>query len=260
MDHETVFNQFKYENILPICLILYSFYQYWNNTTTDIIFSNKPSREILFPDDIKKVILSYLRKYGDDYLDNTVEYGKLSELITNGTIKYGSIISYNRRCVDSEVAKYIDINAMSTNMVTGTIDYHDWESEEFNNESLPLVLKNETYVAYIRKRNNIKKWKDDKFQIGTDIILLYVESRRYEDRETIRITTPTPPSDMKNHIQLKFLDGIISQLPPNTILSPLGTCDEWKVLVTIYIVNKFGLNTEHDVRLYIQNYTELITQ
>ena len=251
MNYETILN---YENIIPICLILYSVYQYWNGSTTDIVVSKPPTREILFPEDIKKVILSYLRKYGDDYLENTVEYGKLSEIITNGSIRYGSIISYNRRCEKSQMAKRIEINAMTTNMVTGTVDYHGWESEEFNDETLPLVLKRETYVSYIRKRNNIKKWKDDKFPTGTDIILLYVEETRYHDDGVLRITTPTPPPDIKPSIQLKFLDGIISQLPKTTMIAPQDPCDDWKLMVTVYIVNKFGLKTERDVHYYIEQF------
>ena len=86
-----------------VSMLTYMVYKslFRNNVPDDntAVKKKRSPTPMLFPDDIKLHILSFMRKYAEDYLDKTVEYGTLSKLITDGTISYDSIISYNMRCI-----------------------------------------------------------------------------------------------------------------------------------------------------------------
>jgi len=203
---------------------------------------------MLFPEDIKLHILSFMRKYGDDYLDKTVEYGTLSNLVSDGTISYDSIISYNMRCLSlypSQKCTTIKIYAATTNMNTGEIEYFGWDSDEFNDCSLPLMLEKNIQVAYIRKHNNVKKWKNGDILTGKDIILLQAEPLHNVELYHPCVRIPEPPRDILIFNNMKILDGMVNHF--DFIVIPDGYNTSWDKIIMAFVIEKFNLTHETDV-------------
>uniref|UniRef100_A0A6C0BTN0 Uncharacterized protein n=1 Tax=viral metagenome TaxID=1070528 RepID=A0A6C0BTN0_9ZZZZ len=201
--------------LTSLSIIICSVY-YWRKYTKDktqMVNKSRSPRELLFPEDIKIVILSYIRKYGDDYLDQTVEFGNLSTVVSNGTISYESIVSYNLGCYrENFTYDIIKIRALSRNDETGEIEYYDWDTEEFNNKQLPLVLGTETHIAFIRGKNNIKKWKDNRFNTGVDIILTYTKAFEVPNCKRMGLTIPKIPPNFDFGTNVKLVNGIIDSM------------------------------------------------
>ena len=235
-----------------VSMLTYMVYKsLFRNNVPDDNISVKKRRcptPMLFPDDIKLHIISFMRKYGEDYLDKTVEYGTLSKLITDGTISYDSIISYNMRCISyypSQKCITINVYAATTNMNTGEIDYFGWDTDEFNDCSLPLMLEKNIQVAYIRKRNNIKKWKNGALLNGKDIILLQAEPLHNVELYHPCVRIPEPPRDIGIFNNMKILDRMVNHF--DFIVIPDGYNTSWDKSIMAFVIDKFNLKHETDV-------------
>lgn len=244
-------NQF-YLYIFIVSFATYMVYKslFRNNVPDDrtIVMKKRCPTPMLFPEDIKLHILSFMRKYGEDYLDKTVEYGTLSKLITDGTISYDSIISYNMRCLSfypSQKCSTIKVYATTTNMNTGEIDYFGWDSDEFKDCSLPLMLEKNIQVAYIRKRNNIKKWKNGALLNGKDIILLQAEPLHNVELYHPCVRIPEPPCDIGIFNNTKILDQMVNHF--NFIVIPDAYNTSWDKSIMAFVIDKFNLKHETDV-------------
>lgn len=244
-------NQF-YLYIFIVSFATYMVYKslFRNNVPDDrtIVMKKRCPTPMLFPEDIKLHILSFMRKYGEDYLDKTVEYGTLSKLITDGTISYDSIISYNMRCLSfypSQKCSTIKVYATTTNMNTGEIDYFGWDSDEFKDCSLPLMLEKNIQVAYIRKRKNIKKWKNGAILTGKDIILLQAEPLHNVELYHPCVRIPEPPCDIGIFNNTKILDQMVNHF--NFIVIPDAYNTSWDKSIMAFVIDKFNLKHETDV-------------
>ena len=248
-DQENI--QFYLYSIIVSMLTYMVYKSIFRNKVPDdrtIVMKKRCPTPMLFPEDIKLHILSFMRKYGEDYLDKTVEYGTLSKLVSDGTISYDSIISYNMRCLSfypSQNCTTIKVYAATTNMNTGEIDYFGWDSDEFNDCSLPLMLEKNIQVAYIRKRNNIKKWKNGTLLNGKDIILLQAEPLHNVELYHPCVRIPEPPRHLENANHMLILDQMVNHF--DFIVIPDAYNTSWDKRIMAFVIDKFNIKSGIDV-------------
>ena len=189
-----------------------------------------------FPQDIKRHVLSFIRKYGDDYLDKTPEFGCLYDLIKYGIITKQALTDYN--CILNKKQKK-NINIESTQTI---------------------------YVAYIRKNNNIKKWKNSELMKNKcDIIICHCQIIKKTTFADL-ISFPEPPDTIEKKYYKYILSKIIQITNLNQkqlfstwfasrkiYLEPTIIKDKWDMELSNYTIQEFNIKKKKDLDKYIRS-------